>query len=164
MCRLYLYLMRYVKCDIIEIAGPAAIVHICNDLGHWGAGFTKSLSKKWPQAEKAYRAWAKNKVDHDNNPFKLGQISTVRVGTYNIVNMIAQAGTVQHPAAWLPPIRYSALACAMARTAAFVKFNDLPIYAPKFGSGLAGGEWEVIENMIKEIWVYRNIDVTICYL
>ena len=64
--------MRYVKCDIIEIAGPAAIVHICNDLGHWGAGFTKSLSKKWPQAEKAYRAWAKNKVDHDNNPFKLG--------------------------------------------------------------------------------------------
>jgi hypothetical protein len=32
-------------------------------------------------------------------------------------------------------------------------FKDSDIYAPKFGSGLAGGNWEFIEELIDEILV-----------
>jgi hypothetical protein len=27
------------------------------------------------------------------------------------------------------------------------------IHAPKFGSGLAGGNWNFIENLIEDIWI-----------
>ena len=36
------------------------------------------------------------------------------------------------------------------------------ICCPKFGSGLAGGEWNVIENMILEIW--KDIPVYVYFI
>jgi hypothetical protein len=41
----------------------------------------------------------------------------------------------------------------------FDKENTVQIHAPKFGSGLAGGNWNFIEELIKDIWL--NIPVMI---
>lgn len=38
-------------------SGPAILVHVCNDLGKWGAGFVLAVSRRWPEPEAAYRAW-----------------------------------------------------------------------------------------------------------
>jgi hypothetical protein len=40
--------------------------------------------------------------------------------------------------------------------------NKVQIHAPKFGSGLAGGNWAFIQELIKDIWnnysvfIYHN--------
>ena len=36
--------------------GKKLIVHVCNNVGAWGAGFVMALSKKWKAPEKVYRA------------------------------------------------------------------------------------------------------------
>jgi hypothetical protein len=35
------------------------------------------------------------------------------------------------------------------------------IHAPKFGAGLACGNWDFIEELINECWIGRGIPVTI---
>ena len=42
--------------------------------------------------------------------------------------------------------------------------KTIRIIAPAFGSNLAGGEWEFIEQLIHDCWIERKIDVTIYYL
>jgi hypothetical protein len=36
------------------------------------------------------------------------------------------------------------------------------IFCPRFGSDLAVGNWDVIKEMILEIWCDAGIDVTVC--
>ena len=43
-----------------------------------------------------------------------------------------------------------------------VKDNMVPVFhCCKFGSDLAGGKWELIEELIKETWVDRGFDVVV---
>jgi hypothetical protein len=42
--------------------------------------------------------------------------------------------------------------------------NKPVIICPKFGSGLAGGKWDFIEELIIDCWCKQSIDVTVCYL
>jgi hypothetical protein len=68
-----------------------------------------------------------------------------------------------------PPIRYGAMAKAMYALADYIErthakdpiLRACEIHCPKFGSDLAGGDWNVIEAMIFELWVDRGIDVTV---
>lgn len=70
-------------------------------------------------------------------------------------NMIAQNNIVgsSNPR----PLNYYSLCSSMANVAQFIrsKFdsdNPAQIHAPKFGCGLAGGNWAFIEELIKDIW------------
>lgn len=142
--------------------GNIVIPHICNNLGRWGAGFTGAITKRWPNVEMNYRTWFKNKIDHEDIPFRLGRVSIVSAGQgIFVANMLAQDGTINEPGQWLPPIRYGALALAMYYVLQQTKSKKASIHCPKFGCGLAGGNWEVIRSMIREIWVARGIDVSI---
>ncbi len=85
-------MIKYVIGDATLPQGsdPKVIVHCCNDIGGWGAGFVLALSKQWPFSEDAYRQWARaqhNPVDHlfpdrceTSGPFKLGEVQFVLVG------------------------------------------------------------------------------------
>ncbi len=85
--------------------GPGIIAHVCNDLGQWGKGFVLPLGKRYPEAETAYREWAKRKRDP---PFALGQVQFVEVTPKLwVVNMISQHGIAKRGG--LPPVRYDAL-------------------------------------------------------
>ena len=35
------------------------------------------------------------------------------------------------------------------------------IHCPKFGCGIARGDWNIVEKMIKELWVDRGLNVTV---
>ena len=82
--------------------------------------------------------------------------------------MIGQDGTVSpdNP----KPVKYRALANAMGEVIGYIDMIQsqtvLPvvIHTCKFGSDLAGGRWEFIEELIKEIWVDAGIDVTVYIL
>lgn len=143
------------------------IAHICNDDGKWGKGFVMALSRRWPEPEQKYREWYKNR-NTPSSGFKLGAVRFVSVKTIDTVlnnsklwvaNMIAQHGirSYNNPV----PIRYGALSQALTHVAEFALKNEASVHAPKFGAGLAGGDWNKIERIILETIGSQGISVTI---
>jgi hypothetical protein len=144
------------------------IPHIVNDIGGWGSGFVVAVSKKWSQPEAAYRKWYKTGECTQLGavvPFALGNTQFVRVADGNTVvaNMVGQHETIR---SGYIPIRYVSLMQSMLMVQAFCasvnrKGFQVEIHAPKFGAGLAGGDWQLIEKLIEEIWVAKAIKVVI---
>lgn len=155
--------IQYVIGDLFnqQKAGDKILIHVCNDTGGWGAGFVVALSKMYPSPEVEYRKLALAKG------LKLGLVQFVEVRStpgdvLHVGNMVAQRSTrmlSDGSADGCPPIRYPALLKCLEEVAAFATKNKLAVIAPKFGAGLAGGKWKLIEIMMKE--VFRDLDVTI---
>jgi hypothetical protein len=141
----------------------AVITHCCNDLGVMGAGVAVALKQAFSGVELFYL-----KSGH-----RLGTNSWVNPNTelnnVVVVNMVGQEGvrTDDNPI----PVKYSALVKCMesVRDDIFGTFHMRPeyegktavIHTPKFGSDLAGGNWDFILELIREIWTEHGIDVVI---
>lgn len=70
--------INYVRGDatVPSVKGVKVIAHVCNDIGGWGKGFVLALSRRWPEPEKAYRSWHRDRAAND---FGLGAIQLVQV-------------------------------------------------------------------------------------
>jgi O-acetyl-ADP-ribose deacetylase (regulator of RNase III) len=136
--------------------GNKIIIHICNDIGAWGAGFVMALSKRWPWPEQSYRKWAQG----NGKPFGLGHVQFVQVTPGSpddndmvyVANMISQRGVVGpfNPV----PLDLIALDKCIQRVAEFAMQVDATVHMPRIGCGLAGGNWNEVEHIIKRfnIW------------
>ena len=144
--------LKHVKGDCTDPIGEGIIFipHVCNDIGAFGAGFAKALSVKWPHVRQAYI---------NEGDWALGTNIFVKAANNIVIcHMIAQKGLINtNP----HPLRYLALISCMKKVGIKVDGVNGSIHCPKFGSGLAGGNWEAIEQLIKEIWISQGIDVTI---
>jgi hypothetical protein len=162
--------LTYVVGDALasKVVGWKVIPHICNDSGGWGMGFVVAISKKWKKPEEQYRQWFSKKEffrKEEKVLFELGNVQLVVVEENVIVaNMIAQHQTVSktNPR----PIRYDSLIKCMETirdrcVPVIVSGKNIEIHAPKFGAGLAQGNWNVIEQLIIEFWVNAGIKVVI---
>jgi len=140
------------------------ICHIVNSVGGWGKGFVLPLAKAYPMSEQEYRNWHKKGKGNSLGimiPFELGKVQFVSCNkNVFVANMVGQEGTVLGVDG-RPPIRYSALVKCMQDVARIAKILNADIVAPKFGSGLAGGDWTFIETLINECWCDWDIPVTI---
>ena len=134
--------------------GVKVVVHICNDMGKWGKGFVLAVSKRWPKAEKEYRAaFARTPTP------ALGDIQIVEVGAdVYVANMIGQHGIAKDAIGNLP-IRYPAVRKGLEQVAMFAQQRGASVHMPRIGCGLAGGSWEKIEPIIEES--LRGIAVTV---
>jgi O-acetyl-ADP-ribose deacetylase (regulator of RNase III) len=119
--------------------GARIIVHVCNDLGRWGKGFVLALSARWAEPEARYREWSRGQAEV---PFALGQ------------HGIRKAGNA-------PPIRYEAVRAGLATVAQFAQAHNATIHMPRIGTGLAGGDWESISQLIQEELCARDIPVAV---
>jgi O-acetyl-ADP-ribose deacetylase (regulator of RNase III) len=137
--------------------GPKIIVHICNNLGAWGAGFVMAISKRWKGPEARYRAWASS-----DDGFGLGRIQIVLVESSPepiwVINMVAQHGIGFQGG---PPIRYNELQVCLREVAIFAKANKASIHMPRIGCGLAGGNWETVEQIVKKSLCDAGLYVTV---
>ena len=137
-----------------ESKSQVIIPHICNDIGAWGAGFVLAISKHWKKPEKEYR-------NLKTRP--LGDVQFVEVEPHIVIaNMISQKGTGFTNGK--PPIRYAALKVCLEKVRNAAISLDAEILAPKFGAGLAGGDWKTIEKLIIEELINHSIPVTICQI
>jgi O-acetyl-ADP-ribose deacetylase (regulator of RNase III) len=59
----------------------------------------------------------------------------------------------------IPPIRYDAVLACLRKVAVYAKTLNATVHAPRFGAGLAGGNWSTIEKIINE--TLKDIDVTV---
>lgn len=149
----------YVVGDATRPQGTGAriIVHICNDLGRWGRGFVLALSARWAEPEARYRAWSRRQAEV---PFALGEVQFVAVEPdLWIANVLGQHGIRQGGAA--PPIRYDAVRAGLAKVAQFAQLHNATIHMPRIGTGLAGGNWESISQVMREELCARGIPVTV---
>jgi len=158
--------IHYVIGDVLKLEYKpnnknVIIPHICNDKNGWGAGFVVALSKKFWTPEHDYREWYRAHMTGLDKPgkygpFELGAVQFVYAGNDIIVaNMIAQHDTRWH--GFIPPIRYKALESCLDKVATKAKGIDASIHAPRFGAGLAGGTWSIIEDIIKTTLIKNEI-------
>lgn len=174
---------KYVVGDLFDLipnqqTPPIVVPHVCNDIGKFGAGFVVPLGKKYPEAKLAYLDWHQRRFDslpsiQSPNYFELGNIQIVdcpaltgrsdpgdggrpvtQRKAITVINMIGQRSTGKGSDG-RPPVRYTALASCLRKVGEYV--SHLPqgtqIHAPKFGAGLAGGNWDFIEELIREEWL-----------
>ncbi|MFI6876931.1 macro domain-containing protein [Streptomyces sp. NPDC050400] len=137
--------------------GPRLIVHVCNDIGGWGKGFVLALSRRWPEPEKAYRRWHRERATND---FGLGAVQFVQVESYLwVANLVGQRGI--RTGSKGVPVRYEAIAEGLTAVAAKAAELGASVHMPRIGCGLAGGTWPRVEPLIAERVVARGIPVTV---
>ena len=147
-------------------------IHCCNNKNEWGKGFVLALNKRWKEPEKVFRDFStRDKTGYSSNyPVSrspiLGKTCYAKIDNHLVIaNMIGQDGTESKDNP--KPIKYKALANAMAEVFGYVEMiksqtsNPVVIHCPKFGSDLAGGNWEFILELIREIWLENGIDVVV---
>ena len=128
------------------------IPHVCNNMGRFGAGFAAAVRNNYPIVSSNFELLGTN--------IKLGYVQYVSVFRDDIyehelifANMIAQNGTINKNNT--RPLNYEALVKCMINIRDFIAQKNkekIEIHCPKFGSGLAGGNWLFINNLIEDIW------------
>ncbi len=127
------------------------VAHVVNDRGGWGKGFVLAVSKRWPQAEKDYRDWAKAGHGRDtfSPAFQLGEVLISKVEpTLGVAHLLAQHGYVapDNPT----PLSYEALTQCLRKLAGIAAAQNASIHMPRIGAGLAGGDWPQIRRIIEQ--------------
>ncbi|MEU1342326.1 macro domain-containing protein [Streptomyces sp. NPDC005827] len=151
--------ITYIRGDATAPSGKGVkvIAHVCNDLGGWGKGFVLALSRRWPEPEKAYRAWHR---DRAHNDFALGAVQLVRADRYIwVANMIGQRGT--RTGSKGVPVRYEAIDTALTALADKALELGASVHMPRIGCGLAGGKWSRVQPLIEKRLIDRGIPVTV---
>lgn len=124
--------------------GNKIIVHVCNDVGAWGAGFVLAVSARWPGPEDAYRKWCECAC-----PPQLGDVQMCKVESdIWVANIIGQHGV--GPSLGRPPIRYDAIRKGLREVSKAAANGKASIHMPRIGCGLAGGRWEEVEPIIQD--------------
>lgn len=154
---------RIVKRIYADTLGSSVIVpHVCNNIDVFNGGFAAAVAAHYPIVKENYHLLGKTFLRNN-----FGHVQFIEVPTKNkyghkliFANMIAQNG--------LPDknrkrcLHYGALVKSMNMVSAFIqqqtnKHNNVEslkfeIHAPKFGSGIAGGNWNFISDLIEDIW------------
>lgn len=139
-----------------ENGSTVIIPHVCNNVNTFGAGFANAVAKKFPIVKENFHLLTQPNLGQ--NQF----ISVLQDKQYGhelfIVNMIAQNGLFgpNNPR----PLNYAALTFCMhdiknraKKIKNKLENSCVEIHAPKFGSGLAGGEWKFISEIINDLWL-----------
>ena len=148
----------YIKGDLFDSelfykSNNVLIIHICNNIGKWGLGFVLEISKRRKEPEIMYKSLKK---------YELGSTQFVKLENTNITiaNMIAQNG-VNSRYYKICRVDYFELEQCLKKVNIYALENNCSILMPKIGSGLACGNWNIIENIIKttlddkhQIYVY----------
>lgn len=144
-------MINYVKGDATAPVGSGlrCILHVCNNVGAWGRGFSGAVSKRWKKPEEVFRFFS---------PLPLNDVQIVLVEPdLYVVNMVAQKGL---PSATNPqPLQYDVLIRCLDKFASVANLKAASIHVPKIGAGFGGGNWLVIESMLME--TFRDREVTV---
>jgi len=136
------------------------IPHVCNNIDLFDAGFAYQVAQRYPVVKTDYHLLGKNFLLNN-----LGYTQIIKVyqdphyrHSLFFVNMIAQNGVRSFSNK--RPLNYFALGQSMHKLSQYIHNNtgfaskneNIEIHCPKFGSGLAGGDWSFIKELIHDIW------------
>ncbi|MDQ3816248.1 MAG: ImmA/IrrE family metallo-endopeptidase [Acidobacteriota bacterium] len=130
------------------------IAHIVNDkTAVWGGVFARAVKKRWPQAQTDFERWSAE----EKRNLSLGNARLVKVDErLAVFTMVAQRGYGESNK---PRIKYSALKSCLEALANVAMRHGASIHMPRIGSGQAGGNWDVISELIEDALCGRGIKV-----
>jgi len=143
--------IHIIKGDATEPVGDGKklIIHVCNNLGRWGAGFVLGLNKKWKEPMAEYTSL---------KAFTLGTVQHIRVTEdVTVVNMIAQRGINSKFESFKRRVDYEVLRSCLVQIREKYSSSEYTIHAPRIGCGLAGGSWDIVEKIINEELANFNV-------
>lgn len=137
--------------------GSSVIVpHVCNNLDLFGAGFAAEIVRHYPIVKENYHLLGKSFLQNNLGYVQFIEVLSDKKYEHRLVfaNMIAQRGIINKTSN-PRPLNYLALVKSMVGVSQYISKNfdgDVQIHAPKFGSGLAGGNWTFIRELLSDIW------------
>lgn len=136
-------------------AGRPLIAHIVNDrTPRWGGGFARNLGRRYPQVQEEFISWTRASPSN----LQLGEMHVTDLpDTPLVAHMVAQQGY----ATARPGIRYEALERCLDSLALAAKRIGAAIFMPRIGTGEAGGDWRIIEPLLREHLLSDDIRVTV---
>lgn len=150
--------IRYVHGNVIAPLddGRKIICQLVNDRAvKWGGGVARKFAQKFPDAEAQF---SQNMIDIKPSE-RLGNAIFTQLNAEDILaSIIAQEG---FGPSMFSRLRYSALQSGLRVIASMASKTGASIHMPRIGTGAAGGDWGVIEEMIEEEMVRLNLTVTV---
>lgn len=145
----------YKNGDVLQNSSVSRIIcHVVNNKGGFGKGFAASLAKKYPVVKNKYKEWYGMSLLYGDNKFKLGSLKEVVINdNLTIINMLCQDGYASR----LHPTVIDYLALEMCLEQIKLVKPKFEIWMPKIGSGLAGGDWNKIEEIIERVLIDRKV-------
>ena len=147
-------MIRYLSMDVLD-TDTDLVAHQVNCKGVMGAGLARQIRAQFPDVYEAYRR-ACNNVDRSSD--LLGKIQ-IKQG---IVNLFAQDGYGTDRRY----TDYKALATCLNKLALYMTEHQMKTLALPYGMGcgLAGGDWKIVHEIIRDIFTPSDITVYICKL
>ena len=145
-------MITYVQGDLIT-SDCDVIAHGCNCFNTWGAGIARQMRIAHTEAFEA--DWATLRGDREKLGTFTAAVSHGRL-VFNLYTQYAYGNNTQH-------CDYEAIRTSLEGMRAYLKSWDelstVKIGLPKIGCGLAGGDWDIVENIIKEVFVGTDVYV-----
>ena len=150
--------IQYLRGDATDPRGtdPRILVQVVNDKAiTWGKGFSVAVKKKWPSAQREFTEW----VFAKRSEFKLGGVYWTKLqDSLELGSLIAQHG---YGPSLFPRIQYSALQDCLSEVASRAKQTGASVHMPRIGSGEAGGDWNIVCEIVDEMLCREGIAVTV---
>lgn len=158
-------MIKYKVGDLIAAAKAgdvAVIAHGANCLNTMKSGIAPKIAKAFPEA------WQADQETDRGNREKLGKLSLAfSTGGVLVCNLYSQYTFTGRKKGEMD-LDYQALRSSLAGMSSVlythcqvfnIKPHDLRIGLPKIGAGLAGGDWDIIYSMIREILCGFNVTI-----
>jgi O-acetyl-ADP-ribose deacetylase (regulator of RNase III) len=148
-------MITYVQGDLIT-SDCDVIAHGCNCFNTWGAGIARQLRTVHTEAFEA--DWKTLRGDKDKLGTYTDAVSHGR-RVFNLYTQYAYGNNTRH-------CDYDAIKSSLESMRDALRVTDeiegAKIGLPKIGCGLAGGDWNVVEGIIEE--VFSGIDIYVYVL
>lgn len=140
---------------IFETKGPNYLFHIVNNERGWGRGFVNAITRKWGLGARSF---------YLTQDMTLGGVHFYQLDpNLMLVNLVAQKG-------YGPPTKkyvcYDSLRKSLKtfwQQSGAESLGEVAIHMPRIGAGLGGGDWSVIEQIIKDELVTNRDTKVIVY-
>lgn len=136
-------------------SGKKLVVHVVNDTAlNWGGGgFAAAVRRKWPAAHDSFT----NQVTANRASLRLGNVVAHTVAAdLTVASVVAQRG---YGFSAKPRVRYGALREGLVNVSNIAKHSGASIHMPRIGTGLAGGAWPVVEEIVREVLIGAGVPV-----
>lgn len=147
-------MITYIQGDVFT-SSANIIAHGCNCRGGFGAGIAVQVAKLYPKAKDMYMK------KFFGEGWRVGEVQMVPVGNNKFIANCATQDKYGSPKGGKVYVSYPGLKAVMEQLKEICEENDYTLAMPKIGSELAGGDWNVIEKIINDVFGDREVFVYI---
>jgi len=147
-------LLQHVHGDVLQPKGGGRriVCMMVNDAARrWGGGIARIAATRFPGAEAAFAEW----LSSSPRDQRLGLVHfSPASGGVTLASLVAQHG---YGSSDKPRIRYAALGRCLDTVGDEALATEASVHMPRLGTGGAGGDWQVVEQMVNDALVARGV-------